>query len=245
MDKAKLVELYLKGYEEGLKEAWKSAKSMVSHYEGWELKSRMEGKIGTLYQDVRSKRYDLMRDTSLLIEEEPEEIERGETSVEISPGGMYLIIEKKPNRSFDKFFQIVSGDVPGLLITKDPIETVVDDHGLRDAVTYVHLGKRTRRGSRGELSYPDISYGSLSKISSYFGEHFKNNQSSIALLHGVDRMLSYTDFEKVQKFMDFIREKAVSSKGTVIVSIPPDIMGKKQFNRFCGSFTEVFTEDRG
>ncbi len=240
MKKDKMIELYLKGYEDGLKEAWKRAKSMVSHYDGWELKSRMEGKIGTLYQDVRSKRYELEDDFSLFVEEESPNVITTPDLPDIRKGEMYLFLERRPEVSFDIFFKYVSEIERGLCITSEKIKKITEKYGKHDGVSYYNLGKSK---SQGRLDYETIYYGSLNKLGTVIGEYFKENPGSIMLFHGMDRMIHYVEFTKLQKFVDFIREKANGNNGIIIVTLPPDILEEKKFNQFRNSFDGEYSKE--
>ncbi|MFO8109523.1 MAG: DUF835 domain-containing protein [Thermoplasmata archaeon] len=241
MDKEKMIELYLKGYEEGLKEGWRGAKSMVSRYDGWELKSRMEGKLGTLYQDVRSKRYKLLDDPCIL---EPEEVERTPAPEtldipEITEGNMYLFIETRPESSLNTFFEYVSDTCKGLCITDESIESIVNRYGENDNVVYCTLGK-----SYGSSDHESVNYGNLNKLGTVVGKFFKFNEDAVILFDGIDRVIHYVDFAQLQKFMDFVREKANDNKGIVLVSLPSGIMEKKQFNQFRNTFHEEFKQGK-
>ncbi len=242
MDKEKMIELYLKGYEDGLTEAWRSAKSMVSRYDGWELKSRMKGKISTLYQDVSSKRYKIELDPSVFLPEEDYAEVPGDTLElpEIKKGEMYLFLERKPKDSFNFFFKSIPEAEKGLCITSERIENIIDKYGEYDVVSYCNLAKSNSQRNK---SYETISFASLSRLGTVIGEFFKDNPGSILLFQGMDRMIHYNDFSKLQKFVDFIRDKASDNNGYIIVTIPPNILEEKKFNRFRNLFDGEYVID--
>lgn len=240
MDKEKLIEAYMKGYEEGLKRGWKGAKSMLSRYDGWELKSRMEGKIGTLYQDVRTRRYEIEGEPFFMDWEEQEgPSDRTPSGVpELRWGNMYLFMERKPEISLDIFFQHVSEECKGLCVTHERISAIVDARGEDENVVYCYLGKGGRSSYR-SVEYETVSLGNLNKLASVVGEFFKENKGSLMFLSGMNRMMPYVEFEKIQKFTDFVKSKANEHGGCVIVSLPPDILEGYQLQQIKNSFDEV------
>ncbi|MFO7992155.1 MAG: DUF835 domain-containing protein [Thermoplasmata archaeon] len=221
MDKKKKEELYLKGYEEGLKEAWSTIKSIVSRYDGWELKSRVNGKIGTLYQDISSKRVELQDDPSILVVEDDggEEETRGRPSIE--GASTILIVEKKLDEGLSVFKELLKDGDAGICISREYPQKYQGVYGLKDMdVHYVVLSKNENDSYRGDDTEWQVNNpANLSDLSTIIGNFMKDNNGGVILLTGVQYILVYNDFKLIHKLINFVKEKINQYGGKFILSV--------------------------
>lgn len=232
MDQEKKIELYLRGYEEGQKEAWSKIKHMVSRFEGWELKSRIESHIGTLYQDVKSKKVDLRDDPSPLLFEEPElDTQKIDNDIEVdlSNGESLLIIEDDPIQSIKKFLTLVSDKRNGLFISRDSPEKIIKRFEFGSNISFIWLSKSSRKDfSELEYHIKTVSPSNLQKLSSHIGNFLKSSDEGVIFISGVPSIINYTDFNKLQKFIGWTLDNVSEKNGYLICSIPKSSIKEKR-----------------
>lgn len=232
MDQEKKIELYLRGYEEGQKEAWSKIKHMVSRFEGWELKSRIESHIGTLYQDVKSKKVDLRDDPSPLLFEEPElDTQKIDNDIEVdlSNGESLLIIEDDPIQSIKKFLTLVSDKRNGLFISRDSPEKIIKRFEFGSNTSFIWLSKSSRKDfSELEYHIKTVSPSNLQKLSSHIGNFLKSSDEGVIFISGVPSIINYTDFNKLQKFIGWTLDNVSEKNGYLICSIPKSSIKEKR-----------------
>ncbi len=238
MDKDLKILLYIKGYEEGQKEAWKDIKRLIKRHDGWDLRSRIESKVGTLYQDIASKKAELMDDPTLLEFDDEQQEEPKEEDVEWDES-FYLVIEDKPSRSMSAFKELVEKGYDGICISNEFPMKLKNRYDLPDEkVLFVQLQK-SNYGSNATVKCIRCSPANLSNLSAKIGDLLKNRSEPIILLHGVHTLTLHNDLNRVLSFIDWIKGKVHSDEGFFITSISSSDFSKSEIGRFKGHFDGV------
>ncbi|MFW6376260.1 MAG: DUF835 domain-containing protein [Thermoplasmatota archaeon] len=247
MDQEKIIEIYLKGYEEGQEKAWSNIKNLVSKHDGWELRSRVESKIGTLYQDIEYKRSELRKNPQSLQldleenqaeeEEFEEQVERELPSWNISDS--HIIIEPKPNKGFDEYKKLNLEGYPGMVITRDPPSKILKRYDLDgDNTKFIWLSKSGSLKIDG-IDVERISPSDLSGLSSNIGVFLKNNKNGIVFLSGVPYLNNFSENNKVLNFISWVKDRITEHKGFYLLSISDSAVDKKFIEKVKGEFDEV------
>ena len=236
------MKLYLKGYEEGQKEAWSNIKNLVSRFEGWELKTRVESKIGTLYQEVQSKRVELEDNPSeLIIEGEESSIkeDEGKSTFELNLGNSYLMLGRD-KESFNTFQSVLDEENPGLIISRESPEKMMKKYDLNGNIKFVWLTTSTsRKVDVQSITWKKVSPGSLSKISTEIGKFLKNNENGVILLSGLPNLINYNEFNKVLDFVSWTIDQTYQKQGYFIVSLSPSTLKEKEIGKISDEFDVV------
>ncbi len=249
MDKEEKIELFLKGYEEGLNEAWSDIKNLVGRYEGWELKTRVESKIGTLYQEVESKRIDLEDNPEMLRVEEEEKTEEEKTEEEESEKGYdwekhdsHLVLESSPKAGLNGFLTIVKDlELQGLFITRRSPAKLVEQYDIDEDGRYRYIWLSKEGG--GSNSNVDIKGSSnspsdLSNLSARMGEFMKEEDDVVLYLSGISYMLNFNKPEQVLHFMGWIKDKT-QGRSHLVVSVNGAAVDEDFLEKLKGEFDNV------
>ncbi len=242
MDKDLRISLYIRGYEEGQKEAWTEIKSLIKRYEGWDLRSRIESKLGTLYQDVASKKVELEYDPARLMvtEEKPEKPPRDE-DVDWDES-FYLVIEDKPRRSMYAFKELVEKGYHGLCITTEFPEKLKKSHQLpEENILFIQLQKNNYN-SNATVGCIRCSPGNLTNLSTKIGDFLKKNSPPIILFHGLHSITLTNDINKVLIFIDWLKDLVHNSEGFLLTSISRSDFTEDQVGRFKVHFDDVIND---
>lgn len=244
MKKEEKITLYLKGYEKGQEEAWSEIESLVSKYEGWELRSRIESKIGILYQEVESKKAELEENPEILSsDEEPtDEPTPPDREVPWNKGDAYLFVENKLDESMKKLVDVVERGASALLVLREDPEKVIEKFDI--PVTncrFIWLSRsKGVNGLEDDVSVEKISPSDLSGLSNAVGSYLKSNRKGVVFLSGIPLMTNYNDENKVLRLLNFSRDKVTENEGCLVASISPDAFEKKYFEKIKGEFNRTY-----
>jgi DNA-binding response OmpR family regulator/DNA-binding transcriptional ArsR family regulator len=129
------------------------------------------------------------------------------TSKLLKPGGIYLIKEEKPDRSFDIFAKLTRLGLKGLCVSTLHPDMVKDKCGS-DSTKIVWLSKQQ-------------SLDSIPKVAMEILDFIKSNMDSVILLDGVEYLISHWGFSAVTKTLDSINEVVMLEKARLIIPINP------------------------
>ncbi len=239
MDSEIKVQMYLMGYEDGQKEAWSEIKRLIKKHDGWELKSRIQSKLGTLYQDIDFKRAELMDDPTLLyIEEESIEEPREEPKTDWNMGESYLILEKKPFMAVDAMLSLLGGKNRSLFITSELPDKMREKYGITDEnIQFLELS--TSGYSRFGKTDLKCTPSNLSSLSGKIGDSIKDKSNPIILMHGMQDIVNRHQFPKSLEFVKWMIDKLRRSNGTLILSVDSTIFDEKDLARLETYFDQV------
>ncbi|UCD91790.1 MAG: hypothetical protein JSV43_05995, partial [Methanobacteriota archaeon] len=118
--------VYAKGYEDGLKDAWKSVVQLTTRgHSVQELRMIAKGNIVAVPQKTSEKVSRL--DVSRLIPEEP--ISEYKLTRPLEEGRSYIVKERRPDRSFLIFLDIVVKGAQGLCVARIHPEELKEKYG--------------------------------------------------------------------------------------------------------------------
>ena len=226
------IEGYLKGYEEGLTEAWNDVVRLTTKgLTGREISLRAKAVVSTIYQTLESKRAELGKSepASLPQREAPQEKAFPQAAGErryitLSEGGSYIVKEAKPEKSLKLFTGVLGRNVNGLCISRiNPAELKNSLNSAR--VKIMWLTKPDDR-CNDNCVLPD-----LSGMQMILREFMNRSPKGVIMLDGVNYLISHNGFSTVLKFIQSIRDDVARSKCTLIVPLEPGTMETKEYKQ--------------
>ncbi len=224
MGRDRLKEAYLKGYAEGLRQAWTDVVKLASKgYTATEMGIIVRGKLNGVDQAVEAMERRL--DGGKVLEEDP-----GEESVELTGDrGTYLVREAKAGQVFELFRRLTEDGSRGLCITRTHPSSVMSRFGLK-ATKFIWLS-RTERVSDGEASRSAdfVSPTNLSLLASSILDFLDPQEESVLLLEGVEYLTTQNDFRQVLRFVQTVNEKVILTRGYFLLSVNPAAMNSQDY----------------
>jgi len=214
---------FLKGYEEGLKAAWREIGSLTTRgYSSTELSVMAKSKMAVLYRDVESMDARILEDEGIPV------VGGGEMlpSKDIGRRGAYLIREPKADRIFELFSDLMKAEARGLCITRiHPDDLRSRFPPLGDA-GFIWLSKST--GSKGTgMAIAEPS--ALVEIASAISEFAADGGNAAVLLEGLEYMISQNGFASVMRFLQKVNEKVVLNDSYLLISANPAAMKEQEY----------------
>ncbi len=238
------IELYLKGYEEGQKDAWSDIESMISKYEGWELRSRIESKRGTLNNDIDAKRAELKeKPEKLVIEDGPDLDDKEKTSRNIpwGKGDAYLFVEKRPDASLRELSYVMDKGASALIIVRQSPDKLIDKYEIpKDRSKFIWLSRSGGGMTMGDLDVKKISPSDLSGLSNEIGRYLKENPKSVIFISGLALMTNYSESNNVLKLLNFSRDRVTDNDACLVSSVSGDALDDKFLEKIKGDFDRTF-----
>lgn len=213
---------FLKGFEEGLKAAWREIGSLTTRgYSSTELSVMAKSKMAVLYRDVEA------REARLLDEEGIPVVGGGEMAPtrDIRRRGAYLVREPKADRVFELFADLMRSKARGLCITRMHPEDLQVRYPIADA-GFIWLSKSIGAPGRG-MAVAEPS--ALVDIASAIVDFVEDGGNAVVLLEGVEYMISQNGFASMMRFLQKVNEKIVLNDSYLLISANPAAMKEQEY----------------
>ncbi len=214
-----LRKAFLKGYEEGLKAAWREIGTLTTRgYSSTELSVMAKSKMAVLYRDVEAM-------ASRLSEEEPATVGPSVPERDIGGRGAYLVREPKADRIFELFSDLVRAGARGLCITRIHPDDLRGRHALPES-GYIWLSSTPGRKGKGMAVVPATG---LVEIASAIAEFSADGRNAAILLEGVEYMIGQNGFPSFLRFLQKVNEKVVLNDSYLLISANPAALKEQEY----------------
>lgn len=222
---------YLKGYEDGMNEAWDDViKLTTKGYTSSEFRIMAKSRKATVHQKVEAKSKAL-EPTEF---EEPEDDVLGEITG-LRRGGKYIIREAKPERSLEIFSTLVKEMGEGLGITRVHPGSI-EKRFTTEGAEMVWLTKAEGTDESFSFMSPSNLVGILSSISSFL----KEKRGSPVLLEGIEYLITQNNFDATLRFIQKVNEYVTLNDGILLVPVNPSAMESKDYQLLAREMTSEF-----
>jgi len=214
-----LRKAFLKGYEEGLKNAWREIGLLTTRgYSSTELSVMAKSKMAVLYRDVESM-------AARLEEEEPPTVGPSVPQRDIGGRGAYLVREPKAERIFDLYTELLAAGARGLCITRIHPDDLRSRYKLADS-GFVWLSSTPGKKGKGMAVVPPTG---LVDIASAIAEFSSQGGNAAVLLEGVEYMIGQNGFASFLRFLQKVNEKIVLNNSYLLISANPAAMKEQEY----------------
>ena len=215
---------FLKGFEEGLKAAWREIGALTTRgYSSTELCVMAKTKMAVLYRDVEAMEARLVEDEGIPV------VGGGELSDHKGVGrrGAYLVREPKADRIFQLFGELLESKSRGLCITRihpDDLRTryPIDDAG------FIWLSKSPGKVSGG-TTMAIAEPSALVEIASAISDFASDGGNAAVLFEGLEYMISQNGFPSIMRFLQKVNEKIVLNDSYILISANPAAMKEQEY----------------
>lgn len=228
MEEEDKKKVYGKGYEDGLKDAWSSVIRLTTRgHSPQELRMISKGNLAAVPQKV-SEKLSGIDVSSLLPKEEP--VFEYELTRPLEEGRSYIVKERRPDRSFLIFLELIEKGAEGLCVARIHPDELRERYGMEDA-KLVWLTRSEKRATiLGALAAKEefVSPSNLAALASLLIKFIEEGGKAM-VLEGLEYLITQNSFNPVLKFLQKINEKALVKGVTFLVSIDPSTMDIKEY----------------
>ncbi|HWM53631.1 MAG TPA: DUF835 domain-containing protein [Thermoplasmata archaeon] len=213
---------FLKGFEDGLKAAWREIASLMSRgYSSTELMVFAKSKMAVLYRDVEAMEARLLDEEGIPVVGGGEMVARKD----LRRRGAYLVREPKAERVFELFGDLLRGEARGLCITRIHPDDARTRYGLETA-GFIWLSKSPgQKGKDMAIAEPTA----LVDIASAISEFASDGGNAAVLLEGLEYLISQNGFPSVMRFLQNVNEKIVINDSYLLISANPAAMKEQEY----------------
>jgi len=222
---------FLKGFEEGLKDAWEEIiKLSTKGYTSRELQIMAKTKKSMLFQKVQKRAEELEQVIGKKIFSQEQQARPGPPSeVELMPGWSYVIREERPERSFSLFSSLLSRGSRGLCISRTHPDVLKQKYEFDAAIIWLTKTEGAHSGSgKGEAEF--VSPNNLAHLASSVRSFLSKGENGAVIIEGLEYLTTQNDFRSVLKFVQLINEQVVLDKGYLMMPVDGSTMDPKDFS---------------
>src|SRR6058998_563526 len=213
---------FLKGFEEGLKSAWREIASLMTRgYSSTELMVFAKSKMAVLYREVEAMEAHIIDEEGIPV------VGGGELAArkDLRRRGAYLVREPKAERVFELFGDLLRSEARGLCITRIHPDDARTRYGLETA-GFIWLSKSPgQKGKDMAIAEPTA----LVDIASAISEFASDGGNAAVLLEGLEYLISQNGFPSVMRFLQKVNEKIVINDSYLLISANPAAMKEQEY----------------
>jgi hypothetical protein len=222
---------YIKGFQEGLQEAWDEIiKLSTKGYTSRELQIMAKTKRSMIFQRVQQKVDELERALGKkLTSVEVAVVQPAAQPVQAIPGWSYVVKEERPDKSFALFTSILTHGSKGLCISRTHPDVLKQKYGF-DAESIWLTKTETAQPPSGQRSIEYVSPNNLARLASSVRDFLSKGPNGAVIIEGLEYLTTQNDFRSVLKFFQLINEQVVLDKGYLLVPVDSATMDPKDFS---------------
>ena len=139
----------------------------------------------------------------------------------IDPTECYILLERKPEKAFEVFCDLVTHGIPGFIISREYPQKV--RRGYRLAKTPILWL------SRSEVENT-INPDDLSKLGYIVGDFTRKCRESVILLDGLEYLVTQTGFQTVLTYLQELKDIVVMNNSRLLIPLHKDTVSLKEYS---------------
>lgn len=218
MGKDESKRAFLRGYEEGLHQAWVEIGHLASKgLTSQELAMMAKSKVAVLYHELETMSDRIDAEGAI-------PGEGASPPVRIDQRGTYLVREGKPEVVFEYLRRLVGAGARGLCISRIHPDDVAKRYVLGE-IEYVWLSRSEGKPSDVTRAEPT----ELVKLASAIVKFLEAEGNAAVALEGVEYLASLNGFPSVLRFLQTLNEKVLVNDSHLLVTVNPDAMKAQEY----------------
>lgn len=168
--------------------------------------------------------------TRSLVEPIAEKTLKTEITHWVDPAETYIIEEKKPEKSFQIFVDLVTHGIPGFTVSRiypDKLKLIYEL--TKTPVIWL---------SKSEIGRT-IDPNDLSKLSFIIEDFTKKSEQSVVLLDGLEYLIIQNNFETVVKLLYELKDVVVLNNSRLLIPLYKGTLSEKEYNLLVREFTII------
>jgi len=222
---------YLKGYKEGLIEAWDELIKLAGKgYTPRELQIMIKSSRPLLDEKVDQKIAAIEKALGKRIFTEQSPTERkGESQLDLIPGMSVLFKEERPEKGPTAVSSISKGGSKLLSISRMHPDQLKGRYGFEGSMIWLTKSEYSRNEESAE-HIEFVSPNSLPVLAEAIQQFLYSHTGGVVFLEGLEYLSTQNDFKSVLKFVQLINEQVLLKKGFLVLSVNPSTMDQREFS---------------
>ncbi|MFP4169815.1 MAG: DUF835 domain-containing protein [Methanomassiliicoccales archaeon] len=218
-----LLREYLRGYEEGMKDAWEDLMRLTNKgYQSSEIRILAKSERMKLSQKVASKQEEVENLLGITLEDEAREKERVS---QVRPGNAYLIDDPSPDRAFGLFNRLVEQGAEGLCVHRMEPGKIRNHFGFQGKVVWLTKTELPESQFPGEVVC--VSPNSLESLTTMIVNFLGGEGQRVLLFGGLYYLVTHNDFSKVLRFVQSMKDRVTINGSIMLIPYQSDVLEER------------------
>lgn len=227
-DEAEFSKGYIKGYREGLYDAWEELSKLAARgYSPTELQIMMRSSKPTLERMVSDKLAQIEKALGRKLFVEEVERTKPVSGIELTPGTSILLREERPERGPAIIRALLSSGAKLLSISRMHPEQLKNRFGFAGNMIWL---TKSEYLAETESDVEFVSPNSLPVLAEAIQQFLDKNPGGVVFLEGLEYMVSQNDPKSVLRFIQLINEQVLLRKGYLVLSANPIALDQRDFS---------------
>jgi hypothetical protein len=229
---------YIKGYEEGLRDAMEELISitMKRNYTTTEIQLLAKNQRLAIEDKVNGKKRKILKEHGIDLSDNSND---HALKTAFEPTKTYLINEREsPGKSFKSFSSLVNMGMTGLCISRLPPEMAQKRFGDKCTIVWLTKSDPPSPDADPEQKWRDqnIAPSDLTKVQNAIKMFLASNKdkSTVILLDGLNMMVLNTDFKGFLKVAQKLKDDVYQARSILLIPIDPTTMDQMDCNLLFG-----------
>ena len=210
---------YIKGYEQGLNQAWDELISLTTRgYSPREIQVMAKSKRQSVNMMVKDVKLLIKEETGIDLFVKPQVKVSGN---KVTPGNAYIIEGSSVTRALTVLNELTSDGTSGMCILRSFPGNFQD--ALNDTVTPYWLTKH-ESGGRDDGQFPTFSPSEMPRIITESKRFMSESPGRVVMLEGIEYLIVQNDLNGVLKFLQALVDQTVLTKSVLLLAIYPAAM---------------------
>jgi hypothetical protein len=140
-------------------------------------------------------------------------------SVDIKPGNVYLVEERRPRFSYELLEQALSAGSVGLVVTRDFPKKLLSEREI-DSCRIIWLTNLVGEGR--------INPTAIGILMSQIRAFVEGQKRTAVIIDGLEYMISLNTYDRMLQFMHQIRDIVVTNECALIVPLDPRTLSERE-----------------
>lgn len=231
------TEGYVKGYEEGLREAWEEFLSLTNKgYTSREMQILAKSQRTAIAERVERRRRKAMAEIEFAepIEEAPARPVQPTpaiapapqaTPMDVQPGGMYVLKDKNLDGPMELMKRGIASGGKALCILRTHPDAVRKRYNIESQMVWLTKTESCPDVSAGRFEL--VSPTDLPRMNTMIKTFLSENKGGSVLLEGMEYLVTQNEFKNVLKFLQVVRDQVILAKGVMLVPLDPTVLEER------------------
>jgi len=167
----------------------------------------------------RSRRSEMLKRMDIRLQKEAES--HSKPKYDLQPGACYISAERKSEKAFEIFTDLVTHGLQGLCVSRIRPETVRERFGLRKT-PIVWLTQNAEAGEK------CISPTDMPRVHFVISDFLDKAEESVILLEGIEYIITHNSFPSALKLIQLLNDRVMMHKSRLILPVDPVAVGEKE-----------------
>ena len=224
---------YLKGYEEGLADAWEELLSLTTKgYSSREIQILAKSRRSSIPQKVALAKKRLSREMEIDLETPPRSMaenatetqkEEEPTAIALLPGGTLVVKDNHLEASLLILRDALAKGVPGLCIMRTPPDTIRSRYNVNCRMVWLTKTECVKEEGCDAAKDDYVSPTDLPRLNTMIKSFVSENKKGMIVLEGLEYLINQNDFKGVLKFLSGIRDQVYLAKASMLIPLDPSV----------------------